>query len=325
MKHTTGITVLKAMADETRLELLRLLRQRPRYGEELAAQLKLTASTVSFHLNKLEQAGIIRRTKDQYYVLFSLNEQLLGTSLGDFLAVSDERAVLLDTRLETYKRKVLSTFMRGGRLKQLPTQKKKRLIVLEHFAQRFEPGRTYTEHDVDAEIERGYDDYCTIRRELVDEGYFRRQHGDYTRLAPQAPDAHTQRPGAGTKDTIMESFKDIKARYKQTPREAGVYQIRNTTTGRIMLGSSLNLHGPWNRHRFALSTGVHPNKELQKDWNAYGAGAFAFEILETVKEDPDVNTSVALEALEQAWSAKLDPYGDNGYNRYNVVKRIREA
>lgn len=123
----------------------------------------------------------------------------------------------------------------------------------------------------------------------------------------------------------MASLKDIKSQYKQTPITAGVYQIRNTITGRILLGSSLNLHGPWNSLKFSLSMGGHSNKELQKDWNEFGADAFVFEVLETVKEDPDVNTSVALETLEKAWTEKLDPYGDHGYNKFNLVKRIRQA
>jgi DNA-binding HxlR family transcriptional regulator len=327
MKRKESITVLKALADETRLELLHLLKEHSRYGEELAAQLKLTPSTVSFHLNKLEQAGLVRREKDQYYILYSLNEELLETPVREFVSFTDELAGLHDTRLEAYKRKVLSTFMRGGRVKQLPTQKKKRLIVLEAFAHRFLPGRTYSETEVNETIEEGYADYCTIRRELVDEGYFARERQNYTRITPRAHEGHASAHAAMERiqEIPMESLKEIKTRYKQTPKTAGVYQIRNTVTGRILLGSSLNLHGPWNRHKFGLSIGGHGNKELQKDWNQYGADAFVFEVLETVKDNPDINTSVALETLELAWAAKLDPYGENGYNKYNVVKRLREA
>ncbi|HLP15038.1 MAG TPA: metalloregulator ArsR/SmtB family transcription factor [Bacteroidota bacterium] len=331
MKRKHTLTVLKALADETRLELLNLLHERPCYGEELAVQLKITPSTVSFHLNKLEHAGIVHRRKEQYYMLYALNDSLLGLRLRDLVSFSDELALVHDSRLEAYRRKVLSSFMRGGRLKQLPTQKKKRLIVLDHFAQRFTPGRTYAEAEVDAEIAQGYDDYCTIRRELVDEGYFTREHQRYIRTQPEGTLAHAASWHRSTPaqsdpgNSNMESYKDIKTRYKQTPPTSGVYQIRNTQTGRILLGSSLNLHGPWNKHRFALSTGVHSNKELQKDWNELGPDAFVFEVLETVKVDPDVNMSVALETLEKSWTAKLDPYGANGYNRFNVVKRIREA
>lgn len=326
MTRKESLALLKALADETRIELVCLLKERPRYTEELAAQLKLTPSTVSFHLNKLEQAGILSRAKEQYYTLYSLDETKLRMPLSDLLTFADERTQLLDTRLDAYRRKVLQTFMRGGRLRQLPTQKKKRLIVLEHFAGRFTPGRLYSEPEVDAVIEREYDDYCTIRRELVDEGLFRRANQQYERISGTETTAGAaRRAPAQTQETPMDSYKDIKTRYKQTPVEAGVYQIRNLATGRFMLGSSLNLHGPWNKHRFVLSVGSHPNREMQKDWNTYGAGQFTFEILETVKEDPDVNTSVALEALEKSWSAKLDPYGEKGYNRFNPVKRIREA
>ena len=41
--------------------------------------------------------------------------------------------------------KVLATFFEGGQLKALPVKQRKRMIVLEAFAARFEPGRVYPE------------------------------------------------------------------------------------------------------------------------------------------------------------------------------------
>ena len=54
--------------------------------------------------------------------------------------------------------------------------------------------------------------------------------------------------------------------YKETPRPAGVYQIRNTVNGKILVGASVNLPAILNRHRAELRMGGHKNRELQKDW-----------------------------------------------------------
>ena len=104
--------------------------------------------------------------------------------------------------------------------------------------------------------------------------------------------------------------------YKETPRPMGVYQIRNTANGKLLVGSSVNLPAILNRHRAALNFGGHQNRELQKDWAEFGAEAFEFEVLDTLAppERPDYNPSDDLKALEQLWLDKLSPYGERGYN-----------
>ena len=61
-----------------------------------------------------------------------------------------------------------------------------------------------------------------------------------------------------------------KRAYREQPKSAGVFQVKNTINGRVLLGSSLNLHGPLNAHRFMLKMGSHTNKLLQQEWNSYG-------------------------------------------------------
>ncbi|MGI6603835.1 MAG: GIY-YIG nuclease family protein [bacterium] len=109
----------------------------------------------------------------------------------------------------------------------------------------------------------------------------------------------------------------IKQEYKQTPRPKGVIAIRNLVNGKILVLSSPNLDGGINRHRFQLEQGMHPNRQLQKDWNEYGAESFSFEILEELKlkEDPSHDYREDLEALEAKWLEHLQPYGERGYNK----------
>lgn len=120
------------------------------------------------------------------------------------------------------------------------------------------------------------------------------------------------------------SRQDIKREYKERKKPAGVFQVKNTANGKVLLGSSLNLEGPLNGHRFILTIGQHLNKALQKDWDEYGPDKFVFEILEIVKvkDDPDFNLAEELTLLEQIWLEKLQPFGERGYN---IDTHIRQA
>jgi hypothetical protein len=109
---------------------------------------------------------------------------------------------------------------------------------------------------------------------------------------------------------------ELKRAYRDTPKRAGIFHIKNLTSGDILLGSSTNLHGPLNKHRFLLAIGKHDNQALQRDWNRLGADAFVFEILEVVKvtEDPAFDLGDELTLLEQIWLDKLRPLGQPAYN-----------
>lgn len=104
--------------------------------------------------------------------------------------------------------------------------------------------------------------------------------------------------------------------YKETPRPMGVYQIRNTVNGKLLIGTSVNLPAILNRHRTALRMGSHQNRELQKDWAEFGPEAFEFEVLDTLTPParPDYKPSDDLRALEELWLDKLSPFGERGYN-----------
>ena len=109
---------------------------------------------------------------------------------------------------------------------------------------------------------------------------------------------------------------ELRRSYKEAPRQAGIFQVKNCKNGKILLGSSTNLHGPFNRIRFELSAGSHDNSALQDDWNQFGPDSFTFEILEVVKpsEDPAFCLQDELTLLEQIWLEKLQPFGARGYN-----------
>ncbi|MCB2205075.1 GIY-YIG nuclease family protein [bacterium] len=122
----------------------------------------------------------------------------------------------------------------------------------------------------------------------------------------------------------MQSRKDIIREYKERKHTAGVFIIKNTANGRFLLGSSLNIEGPLNKHRFMLQIGSHRNTEMQKDFREFGSEAFVFEILETIEpsDKPGFDIDDELKLLEEIWVEKLQPSGELGYNR---EQKIREA
>ena len=122
----------------------------------------------------------------------------------------------------------------------------------------------------------------------------------------------------------MKTKEELKREYRERKKPAGVFQVRNKANGRILLGSSLNLEGPLNSHKFMLTIGKHRNEALQMDWDAFGADQFTFEILETVKvsDDPQFDLKDELTLLEEIWIEKLEPFGEKGYN---VDRKIRQA
>ncbi len=110
--------------------------------------------------------------------------------------------------------------------------------------------------------------------------------------------------------------KELTRQYKETPRPMGIFCVRNITNGKVLIGSSVDLPARLNRERAQLGFGGHPNAALQRDWNALGAAAFAFEVLDTLKppDAPGYDPSYDLGILEQLWLDKLLPFGERGYH-----------
>jgi hypothetical protein len=62
---------------------------------------------------------------------------------------------------------------------KLPVQRKKKLIIIEEFLKKFRSDKKYSEIEVNDLILEQYDDYCTIRRTMIEEGMMRRKDQIY--------------------------------------------------------------------------------------------------------------------------------------------------
>ncbi|MBK8515333.1 MAG: GIY-YIG nuclease family protein [Saprospiraceae bacterium] len=119
----------------------------------------------------------------------------------------------------------------------------------------------------------------------------------------------------------MKSKKELKDIYKEHKSRIGVFQIRNLINNKIFIEWSSDLQNIWNRHKFQLNSGLHPNIQLQKDWNEYGQDNFSYEILSEIKQEDVETTDFRKEAkqLELMFIEELQPFGDKGYNIKKVV------
>ena len=172
------LELLKLLADETRLEILNILLKEDSYVEKIACELSLTPATICYHLKKMEAAGVVNCSRSQFYMIYSLNREIFDKPLFELIKKDEE---IVDTE-EKYKKEVISNFFKYGRLTQIPTQRKKREIVLAEILKQFDVDREYGEKEVNEVILRYHEDYCTIRREMIAFGMMTRDHERYKRV-----------------------------------------------------------------------------------------------------------------------------------------------
>ncbi|HEX5726935.1 MAG TPA: metalloregulator ArsR/SmtB family transcription factor [Longimicrobiaceae bacterium] len=181
METATALNYLKLLANETRLKLLGLLAGRERSVGELAEIVGLKEPTISHHLAKLHEAGLVEMRPEGTAHLYRLASDALQQLSRDLF--TPEKMVSLAGQAEgdAWERKVLGTFLAGERLTKIPDTRKKRDVVLRWLATRFEYGRRYPEPEVNEIIKRHHVDSATLRRELVGARLLQRENAVYWR------------------------------------------------------------------------------------------------------------------------------------------------
>src|SRR6266581_2094863 len=174
-------SILKAVSDPSRLRILGLLAERPRTGEELSDLVGVRPPTVSHHLKRLADAGLVSAVPEQYYRVYSLRPEALREIARSLDRRVLSRAARADPREESFAEKVLRDFLVDGRLKAIPRQRKKREVILRHLLESFERGRTYSEKEINEMLGRYHEDVATLRREMVGYGLLARLGREYWR------------------------------------------------------------------------------------------------------------------------------------------------
>lgn len=185
MSEADAIKLFKCLSDKSRLQILKSLTIEDMDVERLAGRLDLTPATISFHLKKLADAGAVRSYKKQYYTMYSLCKDVFLERIIDIISEQSDEAAVQQQRDADYRKRVIDSFFEYGKLKSIPAQRKKERIILEEIAKAFEPGRVYTEREVNIIIADFHDDFCTIRRDMIGEKIMDRENGKYWLVAGQ--------------------------------------------------------------------------------------------------------------------------------------------
>jgi predicted transcriptional regulator len=179
------VSFFKALADKNRLKIVGLLAEKPYSVEELATLLGLKPPTVSHHLAKLVDVGLVRSHTESYYNVYQLDQEMLREKTRSMFSQQELSTVIAEVDADAYDKKVIRDYTRrDGSLKTLPAQQKKLEAVLRYVVKVFDVGKRYSEKQVNEMLARYHEDTATLRRELVGFGLMQREGGggEYWRI-----------------------------------------------------------------------------------------------------------------------------------------------
>ena len=172
------VTFFKALADANRLKIVGLLAEKAYSVEELAALLKLKPPTISHHLAKLVEAGLVKSRAESYYSMYQLDQSVLESKARSMFSQQELSTVAAEVDADAYDNKVIKAYSRrDGSLKTLPSQRKKLEAILRYVVKAFDMEKRYSEKQVNEILARYHADTATLRRELVGFGLMQREGG----------------------------------------------------------------------------------------------------------------------------------------------------
>ncbi|MFF0828264.1 metalloregulator ArsR/SmtB family transcription factor [Brevibacillus sp. NPDC003359] len=188
------VAFYKALGDPTRVRILAILANGPLHGQALAGKLGVTPPTITHHMAKLREAGVVYERRDKNTIYFYVHEanvkrqsqaivnvmEKAKDSPAEDIFTQDNLHVQRRHQMAAEKTQVIRSFITpDGKLKQIPSQRKKKLIVFEHMVRGLEKSRKYKEQEINEYIRQFHEDYATIRREFIMNHYMYREEGIY--------------------------------------------------------------------------------------------------------------------------------------------------
>lgn len=165
----------KTFADLSRMRLAALLSEESLSVEDIAARLRTKPADLHRQLAMLDQLGLLVREGERFRLDAKAMEAFARSVWAE--QRTQEKPTSSDSDADDFDRKVVRNYsLPDGRLRDIPMQEKKRLAVLRHVIQVFEPGKRYTEKEVNETLKRFYADTASLRRYLYDDGLLKREH-----------------------------------------------------------------------------------------------------------------------------------------------------
>jgi DNA-binding HxlR family transcriptional regulator len=186
-QFTRLLQFFQVFSNESRLRLIGHLANGERSVGELARLLDLKEPTVSHHLAELKELGLVDVRAEGTTRIYQLNVKALETISKDIFARPNLAALVPKSELNDEER-VLRTWVKDGRIVDIPAQEKKKQIVIRWLAGQIDPARRWTEREFSEWLAQYNADYAVLRRYLVDSGYMARENGIYWRTPENDPE-----------------------------------------------------------------------------------------------------------------------------------------
>jgi hypothetical protein len=169
--------VLHLLADETRLRVLGAAVLGAVDEEAILTASGLPRATARRALDRLVSGGLLVNDEDgRWQVSVGRLKEAARRASGLRPELTPE-----DVGATAEQAAVLRGFLVDGKLTSIPVARRKRMVMLDWLAQRFEPGKVYPESQVNRVLQRYHDDFAALRRYLVDEEFLERREGFYWR------------------------------------------------------------------------------------------------------------------------------------------------
>jgi DNA-binding MarR family transcriptional regulator len=172
----------QVFSNESRLKIIGHLANGDRSVGELAQLLDLKEPTISHHLAELKGLGLVNVRADGNLRIYQLNARALESISKDIFARPNLAALVKPSDL-TEEERILRTWVKDGRIVDIPAQEKKKQIILRWLAGQIDPERRWTEREFSEWLSQFNEDYAFLRRYLVDNGYMAREKGIYWRTS----------------------------------------------------------------------------------------------------------------------------------------------
>lgn len=172
----------KTMGDPTRIRIVALLANGPLHGQAIAGKLGLTPPTITHHIKKLRDINVIYERRDKNTIYFHLNESVIKQQAKSLSRLIEKKEAEVDALIQQNmeRQKVIENFItKEGKLKNIPAQRKKKLIVFEYIVRGLKAGKKYPEKELNEFIKQFHEDFATIRREFIINHYMYRENGIY--------------------------------------------------------------------------------------------------------------------------------------------------
>ena len=82
--------LFKALNDQTRREILELLKEKDLTASEIASNFDMTKPSISHHLDLLKQAELVTSFKKKQFIYYSINTTVIDEIVKWFLKFNDK-------------------------------------------------------------------------------------------------------------------------------------------------------------------------------------------------------------------------------------------